>query len=311
MVGVIASQTLGEQSTQLVLNTFHLAGVGSAAKVITAAMPRLNEIMSYNNMKNETMEIYLKEEYNKDIEKIGSSFQFTQLKDIILRTEILYEDKEDILDENEDNELIKIYNEFSNLFDMKDENECSSNWILKIIFDKYSLINNNITISYIQEVIRQKGNTSDIDCVFNDDNASEIILRINFKNQMEENSLDIIREIEKSLVNMKLKGVKNIKNSYKGNTASVVSYKLDGSFENKKDNVIYTVGTNLQEIFEDKYVDTNKTYSNNINEVYNILGVEAARELLIEELNSIFESKPNPRHIELIADLMTYRGKLT
>ena len=84
MVGIITSQTLGEQSTQLTLNTFHLSGIGSAAKVITQGMPRLNEIMRLSgNIKNKAMDIYLKKEYIKDIDNILSEFKFTQLKDII------------------------------------------------------------------------------------------------------------------------------------------------------------------------------------------------------------------------------------
>ena len=44
MVGPLAAQSIGEKSTQLTLNTFHLAGVGDKGKV-TQGVPRLNELL--------------------------------------------------------------------------------------------------------------------------------------------------------------------------------------------------------------------------------------------------------------------------
>ena len=270
MVGIITSQTLGEQSTQLTLNTFHLSGIGSAAKVITQGMPRLNEIMRLSgNMKNKAMDIYLKKEYIKDIDNILSEFKFTQLKDIISKTEILFQDEEDILDD-EDIEYIKLYKEFSDMFDLDDNDKCESNWILRITFDKYGLLNNNISISTIQEIIRQKGNSDDIQCLFNDDNASEVILRVNIKTEIDDNSLTYIQEIEKNLSNMTIKGIKEIKSVGINKSTHMLNFNLDGSVTEKKDKVIYSNGSNLQEVLENDYVDSTKTITNNILEIYDI-----------------------------------------
>jgi len=58
MVGVIASQTCGEKSTQLTLNTFHAAGVGAGSKVITEGVPRLREIISITKSDKMKVERY-------------------------------------------------------------------------------------------------------------------------------------------------------------------------------------------------------------------------------------------------------------
>ena len=42
-VGVLAAQSIGEPSTQMTLNTFHLAGFG--ASNVTMGVPRLREII--------------------------------------------------------------------------------------------------------------------------------------------------------------------------------------------------------------------------------------------------------------------------
>jgi DNA ligase (NAD+) len=72
-------------------DTFHTAGSGSL--VVTEGVPRLKEIINISkNLKSENMTIYLINEYssNKDnAKKIQSKFAYTQLKDILAKTEIL------------------------------------------------------------------------------------------------------------------------------------------------------------------------------------------------------------------------------
>jgi len=58
-------------------------------------------------------------------------------------------------------------------------------------------------------------------------------------------------------------------------------------------------------------VDSTRTTSNFIIDVYSALGIEAARAALYHEINEQFESKGlNPRHVLLLVDTMTCRGKL-
>ena len=67
-VGTIAAQSIGEPSTQMTLNTFHLAGHGGAN--MTLGIPRLKEILmtTPTNIKTPFMTVYFKKEnqYNKD-----------------------------------------------------------------------------------------------------------------------------------------------------------------------------------------------------------------------------------------------------
>ena len=67
-VGPIAAQSLGEPSTQMTLNTFHLAGHGGAN--VTLGIPRLREILMTfgNKIKTPSMILYFKDK-NIDLEK--------------------------------------------------------------------------------------------------------------------------------------------------------------------------------------------------------------------------------------------------
>ena len=62
-----------------------------------------------------------------------------------------------------------------------------------------------------------------------------------------------------------------------------------------------------------EYINENKCYSNNVIEIYEILGIEAAREILMKEIIEIVEHASeyiNIRHILLLCDSMTSKGEL-
>ena len=76
---------------------------------------------------------------------------------------------------------------------------------------------------------------------------------------------------------------------------------------------IYTTGANLEDILIHPAVDPYETTSNNIWEIYEIFGIEAARRMLFKEISDVFEmsgSYVNSRHIALLVDVITNRGGL-
>ncbi|KAF2124193.1 beta and beta-prime subunits of DNA dependent RNA-polymerase [Dothidotthia symphoricarpi CBS 119687] len=73
-VGVVAGQSIGEPSTQMTLNTFHLAG--HSAKNVTLGIPRLREIVmtASSNISTPSMQLYPHTELSKeDNEKFAKS----------------------------------------------------------------------------------------------------------------------------------------------------------------------------------------------------------------------------------------------
>ena len=77
--------------------------------------------------------------------------------------------------------------------------------------------------------------------------------------------------------------------------------------------ILETDGTNLIDILSNKYVDSIRTSSNDIIEIYDLLGVEAARNKLIHEITDVIKDAGedvNNRHVELLCDMMTSTGKL-
>ncbi len=77
--------------------------------------------------------------------------------------------------------------------------------------------------------------------------------------------------------------------------------------------VIVTAGTNLKAVFELDFVDATRTISNDIFEVYAVLGIEAGREAVVREVYKIITEQGlnvDVRHLMLVADAMCVTGKL-
>jgi DNA-directed RNA polymerase subunit A' len=75
--------------------------------------------------------------------------------------------------------------------------------------------------------------------------------------------------------------------------------------------VIQTTGSNIGKVFEVKGIDKQNVRTNNVFEIAGTLGIEAARNALINELNHTLEDQGlevDNRYIMLVSDLMCSRG---
>ena len=77
--------------------------------------------------------------------------------------------------------------------------------------------------------------------------------------------------------------------------------------------IIRTAGSNLKDIIKLKEIDSERVTSNDIHDVMNVFGIEAARQTIINEIKKVIETQGldiNIRHIKLIADAMTVGGSV-
>src|SRR5437879_952774 len=83
--------------------------------------------------------------------------------------------------------------------------------------------------------------------------------------------------------------------------------------EEKGEWIIRTEGSSLAAAFEVPGVDTTRTFSNNINETTLVLGIEAARKVIVKEALGVLEQHGldvDIRHVMLVSDMMTYSGEV-
>jgi DNA-directed RNA polymerase subunit A" len=84
--------------------------------------------------------------------------------------------------------------------------------------------------------------------------------------------------------------------------------------DNGEEFVLWTEGSAFGDALDIEGVDASRTTTNNIHEIYRNLGVEAAREAIINETMETLEEQGlddvNVRHLMLVADIMTNRGEI-
>ena len=334
MVGMIAAQSIGEPTTQMTLNTFHFAGVASKSNV-TRGVPRIEEILSLSeNPKNPSVTIYLpkdQENSKESVQNLIPDIEHTKLNEIVSSIEICF-DPDDLNTLIEDDiDTLTQYYEFENMIDgcggrkiiaSKDK----SKWIIRMEMNKESMLDKNITMDDINFAISNSFN-NEVQCVYSDYNSDKLIFRLrlnsliaNKKKLSKFNPLDqsdeiyLLKNFQDSLLNnIVLNGVKNIsKVILRKITDNVI--KDDGVYTKKESWVLDTVGTNLLEILSLDYIDVNRTVSNDIQEIYKIFGIEAARNAIFQELTEVIEFDStyiNYHHLSMLCDRMTYNSKMT
>ncbi|MEM3132134.1 MAG: DNA-directed RNA polymerase subunit A'' [Sulfolobales archaeon] len=112
-----------------------------------------------------------------------------------------------------------------------------------------------------------------------------------------------ILKFRERLLKSKIKGVKGIK--------KVILQRRYNPSTGKHEYVLLTEGSNLAEVLGIPQVDHRRTRTNDIHEIERVLGIEAARQALINEMmNTLREQglEVDVRHVMLVADLMTWSG---
>ena len=332
MVGIIAGQSIGEPTTQMTLNTFHFAGVASKSNV-TRGVPRIEEILSLSSEpKNPSLTIYLK--HNDEISKenaneIRGMIEYTKLRELIDSATIYFDpdNMETLI--TKDELLMKQYKEFESVIDDCIDNNKDqtvkelSKYILRFELNVEEMLDKNITMDDIDFALTNSyGNN--ISCVFSDYNDTNLIFRIRLDKikkftEGKENTIDASDEIyylrnfqETLLDNTIIRGVRNIKKVICRKIPNAV-YKEEGNYVKKEIWVLDTVGSNLFDVLELDYIDNKRTITNNIQEVYNVLGIEAARQSIFNEISDVMEFDStyiNYHHLSLLCDRMTMSYKM-
>ncbi|MFP3162805.1 MAG: DNA-directed RNA polymerase subunit A'' [Acidianus hospitalis] len=131
---------------------------------------------------------------------------------------------------------------------------------------------------------------------FTIDRPDELTITVTFQNM---DSITGLFKAREKILNTKIKGIKGIKRA-------IVQKRGD-------EYVIITDGSNLEGVLGIKGVDVSRMETNNLHEVENVLGIEAARELITREIKKVLDDQGldvDIRHVELVADIMTRTGEV-
>lgn len=326
MVGALAAQSLGEPATQMTLNTFHFAGVSS--KNVTLGVPRLKEIINISKKpKAPSLTVFLTGGAARDAEKAKNvlcRLEHTTLRKVTANTAIYYDPDPQRTVIAEDQEFVNVY------YEMPDFDPTRiSPWLLRIELDRKRMTDKKLTMEQIAEKINV-GFGEDLNCIFNDDNADKLVLRIRIMNneenkfQDEDEAVDkmeddmFLRCIEANMLSdMTLQGIEAIGKVYmhlpQTDSKKRIVITETGEFKAIGEWLLETDGTSMMKVLSERDVDPIRTSSNDICEIFQVLGIEAVRKSVEKEMNAVLQFYGlyvNYRHLALLCDVMTAKGHL-
>jgi DNA-directed RNA polymerase II subunit RPB1 len=330
MVGVVAGQSIGEPTTQLTLNTFHLSGVASKSNV-TRGVPRIEEILRLTkNPKNPSLTVHLKAIDEHSQEKAGqyaNMLEHTRLKDVVKCFQICFDPNDGNTNIEGDITYMEEYNEFEKLLDDCNGQEnnngiAKSKWIVRIELDSETMLEKNITMDDIHFAINSS-NGNDISCVYSDYNSDDLIFRIRMNSSVlnkskklkgvaesldQSDDIYLLRNFQENVLNnIVLRGISGITNVMPRKLQNMVKA-VDDKFVQTDMWVLDTKGTNLMEVLSFDFIDNERSYSNDIKEVFKVLGIEAARQVIYNELVEVMDFSGvyiNYHHLSILCDRMT------
>jgi len=306
-------------------DTFHSTGI--SAKNVTLGFPRAKECFnSTKTPSNPTCTIYLLKN-NAEPDQLHTTidhFVEATVDDLLLSWKVY------------DPENYKTYFwhiawfKFNPTFGALTEHD----WCLRLTFNIEKLYEKNITVKQI--ALKLKSIFEDIRCIPSPLNLGIVDIIINCENI----SMDGARLAE--LVNINsdedsccfymnkiispkvrgqlISGINGIKKLYRrkakpNDTFGNIPLKksIASRIKTEEEWIIDTDGTNLLEILAQENIDTERTMSNDMWEIFNMFGIEAARTYLFLEFMNIVNSggiSINKVHIEVLIDKMTYTGSI-
>jgi len=278
-VGIITAQSIGEPGTQMTMRTFHYAGVATVN--VTQGLPRIIEIVDARKTpETPTMNIYLDAADEK-----GKPFNTEEKK-----VQKLAASLETTLTGDIAGIEVNVAQRFLTL----------------------SLNNKNLRMKDMTaSEVRDKLSRSLRLYVGADDDVKPKELTIVPGIKKEEEMADLssnpptytdLLALEDKVKKVKLKGVKD-----------VIRANIQGPTKDTGEYYISTIGSNLAKVSEFKGVDRSRTYTNNIMEIHKYLGIEAARQSIINEMLMTLEGAGldvDVRHLLTVSDVMTSEGQV-
>lgn len=278
-VGIVTAQSIGEPGTQMTMRTFHYAGVATVN--VTQGLPRIIEIVDARKAPDTpTMNIYLEEKDAKGKPLAGNENAVQKLAAALETTTT-----QDIADI--DVEVAQRYITLAlNGSHMKIKNMTGAE------------VRDKLSRALKLFIVVDEGTDAE-------PKRLRIVPGVNKEDDLEDIATNPptyteLLQLEEKIKALRLKGVPGIERAN-------VQKDRDGEF------YISTIGSNLAKVSDFAGVDRSRTYTNNIMEIHAYLGIEAARQAIINEMILTLEGARldvDVRHLLLVSDVMTSEGEV-
>ncbi|KAI2470908.1 beta and beta-prime subunits of DNA dependent RNA-polymerase [Annulohypoxylon bovei var. microspora] len=290
-VGAVGAQSIGEPGTQMTLKTFHFAGV--AGMSITQGVPRIKEIINASkSISTPVITCPLQNRGKMDAARIvRARIEKTYIEDILRFVEDEWRADRAFVTLHINTETLEGMHLNISLEDIADI--ISKQKKLKIQRTNISVFEQDATI----EVTVPPPDA--------DPSAAKRALRS--KAAIAEAMADIlvkVGQVKRALPLIPISG-------YPDATRAIIQTDHE---KKDKTKIFYTVlveGYGLQQCMNTEGVVGTEVYTNSVLECRDILGIEAARTTIALEISAVMNDMGiDPRHMELLADVMTYKGEV-
>lgn len=310
MVGPLAVKALLCHSFDLrVPHMLYRAGVSRAS--VTEGYAKLRELLRVKQPKIPLTTITLHHGMTREhlVSSASRNIKEVTLRQLATRSEIWYDPNPETTVVKDDREIVAIWAEFEpDLFSGMSE------FLLRIVLNREEMISSGMLCGKVARALEKK--FPELAIAYSDDNSPELVLRIRFylpSNTKSEYAF--MKKLEKKLLDWRLRGIEGIKNTYIQQRQINTYPTNSGNLERTTQYVIQAYHSHLAGLLTAPNIDVLNVVSNNIIEVAEVLGIEAARRVLVEELRAVYDSaqfaEVEVRHIYLVADVMTHTGMLT
>ena len=180
---------------------------------------------------------------------------------------------------------------FTRVSDLVEKTDTDYSGILSFYFSESKLAERGCKLDEVHEVLKGSKKKYEISL-----NEKKQFIKVNISDHPDAQTLLTLKN---KLLNTRVKGVPDVER--------VTIVKQDEEW------IIQTAGSNLSKVVAIEGVDTSRITTNNVYEVWQTLGIEAARTALVKEITNTLEEQGlevDARHIMLVADLMTSKGYL-
>ena len=293
-VGAVGAQSIGEPGTQMTLKTFHFAGV--AGMSITQGVPRIKEIINASKViSTPVITCFLTSASSERAARmVKSRIEKTYLRDVIEYIEECWHGNQ---------RVIKI----------KVDTENISNLHLDLYISeiRHTLQHSHHLKLLPQSVMRKKGDIILIKPDGAEEDAFDMDVagkakrkRTRSKALDEDTDLFLhLQTLKRRLPDIAIKGLPDA-------ARAVITKTGEKDGEGRETNKLMVEGYGFRACLSTPGVEFRQTVTNNIDEIHRVLGIEAARVSIIKELNFVMGQQMDidPRHMQLLADIMTYKG---
>ncbi len=311
-VGVIAGQSFSAPLTQYMLDAQHRSASGGTSKT---AMVKVKDILSakeVEDVNNSSMHICVQprfEAHRDLVQIIANNIEELKFKRFITSSQIFFEKYGEPTHYQTLHET-SLFTDFAKYNPLLSPPSDLVRWCIRFVLNKTSMILKNMALETI--IIKLRYNNPDLFIVHNMENSPMVVVRVYMRAGMFKTAvtLDQVKLILGELKLLLIRGITGVLNT---TVVPLLRTRVapDGSLHRAKDLfAISTVGSNLAGIFENKFIDKSRTFSDSEQEMNHLLGISSGQYTIISSMRSIIESCTY-RHYTVYANEMTHTGRIT